>query len=121
MWQKILSGENDRHYILKLDNISVGIMTVAKPQDDKLSDTFYEVHGIYLHPDYYGKGFGTLAMNFAINLATSLGKIAMVVCVLEDNFNARKFYEKCGFTYDGTKNEVTYGKPLNVIRFRRDI
>ena len=41
--------------------------------------------------------------------------------VLEENFNARKFYEKMGFKHDGTKKEITIGKKLMELRYEKVI
>lgn len=39
-----------RHYALKLDGKTVGIMTVVPLLDNDLDDNFYELQGLYLHP-----------------------------------------------------------------------
>mgnify|MGYP000903226419 CR=1 FL=1 len=43
MWQKILSVENNCQYVLVVDGMVVGIMTVAEPQDNDLNETYYEI------------------------------------------------------------------------------
>jgi RimJ/RimL family protein N-acetyltransferase len=40
--------------------------------------------------------------------------------VLEENINARKFYEKLGFEHDGTIKEISIGKPLNEYRYIKE-
>lgn len=121
LWAKVITDSNDRHYIIKHKNISVGILAVAPSRDDDLDDDVYEVHGIYLHPDYYRKGIGTQAMDFALNLAQQKDKKSMVLWVLKDNINSRSFYEKCGFAHDGTEKQMTMGKILTAFRYRREI
>ena len=37
--------------------------------------------------------------------------------VLEENLNARKFYEKLGFEHDGAIKEISIGKKLNEYRY----
>jgi len=121
LWQRVITGENDRHYVILSDGITAGIMTVAPPKDDDVGDNFYELHGLYLHPDYYRQGIGTQAMEFAFTKARSLGKTAMTVWVFVENVNSIEFYEKCGFSADGKTNIHDYGKVVESIRMRRGI
>lgn len=121
LWQQILSGDNDRHYIIRLGDRAAGIMSVAPPQDEDLGDSFYELHGLYLHPDFIGRGVGAQAMDYALDLARSLGKKTMVVYVLKENTAARRFYQRCGFTCDGAQKQAEYGKTFSIIRYRREI
>jgi len=121
LWERIVTDENDRHYIIYADGKIAGIMTVAPSQDDDSDDTFYELHGIYLHPNYYHQGIGTQAMEFAYNIARGLGKTIMTVWLLADNYNAKNFYKKCGFIADGNSRERDFGKTLKSIRMRREI
>ena len=91
---------------------------VATPQDD-VGDDFYELHYIYLHPDYYRQGIGSKAMAYAFDKACNLGKKYMVVWVFADNVNSVKFYEKCGFRADGKTATRDFGKPLTSIRMKK--
>ena len=121
LWQKIITDENTTQYVIQREGETIGIMCVAPPQDDDVDDNFYELHGIYLHPDYYRQGVGTQAMEFAFDKARGLGKKVMTVWVFADNTNSIKFYEKCGFTADGKTKILNCGKPLTAIRMRRDL
>ena len=49
-------------------------MKIAPPQNDDVGDDFYELHYIYLHPDYFRMGIGTQAMVFAFEKLEVLGK-----------------------------------------------
>ncbi|WP_278279587.1 hypothetical protein [Clostridium sp. DMHC 10] len=40
--------------------------------------------------------------------------------MLEENLSARGFYEKVGFKFDGTVNEINIGKKLNEVRYVRN-
>jgi GNAT superfamily N-acetyltransferase len=107
--------------VIQQNGKTVGNMCVAPPQDNDVDDSVYELHGIYLHPDYYRQGIGSQAMEFAYNIARNLGKTVMTVWVFEDNTNSVRFYEKCGFTADGKTKILNCGKPLTAIRMRRDL
>lgn len=43
-----------------------------------------------------------------------------VLWVLRENANARTFYERSGWTFDGTeKNETIQGQPVTEVRYRK--
>jgi GNAT superfamily N-acetyltransferase len=98
---------------------NISNLSVAPPQDDDLGEEFYELQGIYLHPDYYRQGIGSQAMEFAYKIARDSGKTVMVVWVFAENINSIKFYEKCGFTADGKTKTYDMGKVMEAVRMRR--
>lgn len=127
LWEKILSGANEKQYIIELDGKPVGMMCVAPPQieeieiknDTGIDDSFWELHGIYLLPDYYRKGIGAIVMKYAFDKAITNGAENMILWVFEDNVNSIKFYEKCGFVADGASKIYYCGKEMNCIRMRK--
>ena len=116
-----IPDDNTTYHVIQFDGKTIGIMTVAPSQDDDLDDSFYDLQAIYLHPDYFHQGIGTVAMEYAFEIARGLGKTNMTVWLLEDNHNAEKFYEKCGFAADGKTKPRIYGKELTLIRMRREL
>ena len=68
-----------------------------------------EVYAIYVLEEYQGLKVGYALMNAAINKLTDYKKIA--VWVLKDNKKAIHFYERYGFTFDGTHTEIMLGTP----------
>lgn len=129
LWQRIITNDNSSHYVIMLDQTIVGIMCVTEPKDDKVeifNDTgidegFYELHGLYLHPDYYRRGIGTKAMEYALQKAHEAGKSNIILWVFAENSDSIKFYERCGFVSDGAFKTLNLGKELKVIRMRRPL
>lgn len=119
MWKKSLSEGQYPHRVIQLNGKTVGNMCVAPPQDDDLGDDYYELHGIYLHPDYYRQRIGTRAMEYAFDIARNFDKKFITVWVFEENINSIKFYEKCGFSTDGKIKTLNCGKLLTAVRMRR--
>jgi len=121
--EKILNDECLSHfqYIILCEGAMIGSMTVAYSRDEDLDDTFYELWGIYLHPDYFRKGVGSQAMDFAYEIARGLGKSNMNLWAFKDNISSVKFYEKCGFVADGKTKILNCGKPLTAIRMRKNL
>jgi len=116
-----IPDDNTTKYVIQKDSKIIGIMTIDRSYDDDLDDSFYDLQAIYLHPDYYRRGIGSQAMEFAYDIARNLGKTAMTVWLLADNHNAKNFYEKCGFNADGKTKTKDYGKTLTLIRMRRKL
>lgn len=120
-WQRILTAEHPTHYALWQDDKIAGFLCIAPPQDTTLGEGFYELHALYLHPDYFRRGIGTQAVAFAIEKVRSLGKKTMVLWCLAANTSGLSFYKKCGFLPDGAEQTVNYGVPLRSIRLRRNL
>ena len=73
LYARVITEENETSYVIQYGGKTIGIMCVAPPQDKELTDC-HELHYLYLHPDYFRRGIGTQAMEFACNIARSLGK-----------------------------------------------
>lgn len=43
------------------------MITIGKCRDKDKDQTYGEIWGIYLHPDYYHKGIGTVLINWGID------------------------------------------------------
>jgi RimJ/RimL family protein N-acetyltransferase len=119
MWEKTLSGEHN-DYIALSGGTAVGLMGIH-PSHDADGPDIGELGAIYLHPDFFGKGYGREMVGFAIKTLIQQGFSAVTLWVLEDNLRARRFYKKCGFAFDGTQKDMVIGKPLIAIRYRKEI
>lgn len=60
-----------------------------------------EIISIYFLPEYCGKGYGKPLLMRAVEELKAMGFKDIFLWVLEENHNARRFYEKCGFSYSG--------------------
>ncbi len=56
-----------------------------------------EIHELFVHPKYRGRGIGGLLVNKAIQYAESKGRKIIGLWVGDKNFYAKKFYKKMGF------------------------
>ena len=123
LWQSIIRDDNKNRYVIEVDNKVVGFMHVDEPRDyfNDIDNSFYELHGIYLHPDYYRRGIGTKAMAFALDKARAMGKKIMILWVFIENYNSISFYKKCGFEVDGVTMVHAYGKEVVSGRMKRDL
>jgi Acetyltransferases len=117
VFKRIIIEQKIITYIIENDLKPIGLLLFSPPNDNDLDDTFYELIGLFIHPDYFRMGIGTLSMDFFIKKVHELGKKSAVVWVIDGNTNAMNFYKKCGFTADGKiKTHNADGKPINSIR-----
>ena len=131
-WQDAYSGLIDQAY---LDNLTIEKCTdiafrwpdnllIAKENDKVIGFVGYgicgdepftgEIFSIYILKEYYDKKIGYALMCAALEKLSDYRKI--YVWVLEGNRRAIKFYERCGFQFDGTKKQITLGTTNTEIR-----
>ncbi len=64
-----------------------------------------EVMAIYILKEYYGQKVGYALMHTALKALSGYGRVAL--WVLKGNERAIRFYEKCGFRFDGAEKAGT--------------
>lgn len=94
------------------DNV-VGFVGYGAYRDDSMTGTG-EVFAIYVLQEYHHKQVGYALMNAAMKELAAYDKIA--VWVLQGNEQAIRFYEKCGFRFDGTKEDIMLGTANTELR-----
>lgn len=85
-----------------------------------------EVHAIHVAPEDRGQGTGKGLLDAAVQAMRSLGVRRAVLWVLEDNRAARRFYERRGWVWDGTRIERSLGgfagfPPVIEVRYVLDV
>jgi len=121
-WPEWLAGGKSNHYVAVLDGRVVGFLGLRLPGErENLPECYYEVGGLYLHPDVYRRGIGRQLMQFAEERAREKGKTAMMLWVFEDNAPSRRFYEACGYSPDSAMEEHEYGRTLRLLRYVKEI
>lgn len=104
--------------VLVQGNEIIGLIIIGKCRDEDAKTSVGEIWGIYLAPRHYRKGFGGILFSWGVKELTNRGYEEATLWVLEENHNARSFYEKQGFSFDGAMKELTIGKKLNEVRYR---
>lgn len=72
-----------------------------------------EVLSFYTHPSHTGEGYGSVLMNKVLQSLKDDGFDHCYVLVLDENHGARRFYQRCGFSWDGTHVDIPF--PHDVI------
>lgn len=116
-FEKALSENLEEDTLIFVDDKAVGLMTIGKCRDNDRDNTYGEIWGIYLLPEYWNRGIGSYYINWGINELKNRNYKKITLWVLEDNLNSRKFYERMGFKHDGTVKEIDFGKKLNEFRY----
>lgn len=77
-----------------------------------------EIISIYFLPDYIGKGYGKILLQRAVEELRKEGYKGIFLWVLEENRNARGFYEKMGFSKKEVYlNDNIGGKDLREVQY----
>ena len=95
----------------------LGMMGIGRCEDEDKENAF-ELHFIYLDPDYVRMGIGSKMLQFFENEGKEQGFSEFVIWVLEENDMGRMFYEKNSYSTDGkdkifkrwNKREIRYVK-----------
>jgi ribosomal protein S18 acetylase RimI-like enzyme len=67
-----------------------------------------EIISFYTHPDHKGKGYGGALMEEVLRRLKADGFTQCYVLVLRENMGARRFYERHGFAWDGTREDIPF-------------
>jgi GNAT superfamily N-acetyltransferase len=107
------------HTVLAVDGSTIcGLATTSLCRDEDLPD-FGELLAMYVDPEYMGGGVGRLLISAARERLRRLGVMAASLRVLDGNVRARRFYERDGWRFDGTRRTRAYaGVPVDEVRYR---
>ena len=105
-------------YCVEYDNKMIGRLILCESRDEDKPDAG-EIAAMYLTDKFWDKGYGREMMDFSIAELMRRGHNEAYLWVLEENARARQFYEKCGFSFDGTKKEINIDRPLIEMRYVR--
>jgi ribosomal protein S18 acetylase RimI-like enzyme len=105
-------------FVCERDGEVIGFSTVGPSRDER---GVGELYAIYVDPDAWSTGAGReLMVQAEQSLADAYREATL--WVLEDNPRARRFYERAGWTPDGSrKAEERWGVRAPEIRYRKDL
>ncbi len=118
--QAIAAGTEETYLVDDDDGQAVGILTIGASRDADLdAATTGELWGIYLLPTHWRRGLGTQLGHATEQILHARGCRDIVLWVLADNQDARRFYAAMGFGEDGAAKILQLGRPLRAIRYRK--
>lgn len=107
-WANGIFKDNTVNLVALAEGHIVGTLCYGKSRWPEFADCG-EIISVYLLPEYMGKGCGKRLMETAIEELRALKFQTVLLWVLEENFRARRFYEKCGFTFCGESKQADFG------------
>lgn len=116
-WAEMAKAEGYHSLVLTDGGRIVGTSCCCRSRLPEMND-WGEIVSIYLLPEYMGKGYGRALMTAVINLLKEMAFEHIFLWVLEENHNARGFYEKMGFEPSGRyHNDNIGGKALREMQY----
>jgi ribosomal protein S18 acetylase RimI-like enzyme len=105
------------------DGTVVGYVNVGTTRDDEASpSTTGELFALYVLPRTAGTGVGQVLLQRAETRLRAAGFTRATLWVLETNARARRFYERHGWSFDGTRAEHRFDcgdRPI--VRYVREL
>ncbi len=124
-WSQIIAGSSHPAscaFVLEEDGEVCGFAHFAPSRDDDADENVGELTAIYVAPEYWGSGGGTLLLERAIAALRDAGFATATLWVLGSNIRARRFYESASWMPDGlVKTDKRDGYKLDELRYRRDL
>lgn len=120
-WAHLISN-NIKILKLEKNNEIVGFASLCASRDADTNPTICgEISAIYLHPNVWHQGLGKQLCHRALIELKNMGFAEVILWVLKENTQARKFYENMGFTATGDTKLDEYDKNvmLNEVRYRK--
>lgn len=111
-WSENLFAEGRCSLVMTEGDTVIGTCSYTKTSKDD-----GEIISLYFLPQYCGKGYGGLLARAAIEKLKAMGCRKIFLWVLEENFRARRFYEKNGFSAGETKDFTVGGKKFLLVRY----
>jgi len=118
-WERSLGRERPRGAVLvaERDGEVVGFAALGPSPDPEGAG---ELFSINVDPDHWGTGAGRALLEATQEELARLGFGETVLWVLPANARARRFYERAGWTCDGTERTVdALGVTVPEVRYRR--
>lgn len=95
-WASHIELEDRKNLVMVRDGKIVGTSSFGNSRMAEM-DGFGEIISLYLLPEYMGKGYGRMLLQTAVAELGKMGFENVYLWVLEENRNARHFYEMFGF------------------------
>ncbi len=96
-WASNIEQADRKNLVMFEDDKMIGTSSFGKSRVEEMNG-FGEIISLYFLPDYMRKGYGRLLLQAVVGELKKMGFDKVFLWVLEENRNARYFYEKCGFT-----------------------
>lgn len=116
-WAQGIDAEGRYTMVMEDGRNIIGTASFCRSRMEEMADCG-EVVSIYFLPEYMGKGCGKLLLDAVMGELETMGFKDIFLWVLEENYNARHFYEKYGFEISDRymENDIG-GKRLREVQY----
>ena len=124
VWSELLERNDQAERVFVADfGGEVGGFAFTQPctDDDVKPEDVAELTALYLRPSFFGRGAGTALVEAAMKDLRGAGFSEVILWVLEENAGARRFYERTGWTWDGTRAPCYRVFDASALRYRRSL
>ena len=104
-----LQDERYRYFLVYEENICVGMVKTLLENGD------CEIASIYILKEYCGRGLGSRVIAQLIEMYKDY---CIFLWTLEENYPARKFYEKNGFEWTGDIRTIFRGRDFLQVKYK---
>lgn len=101
--------------------LPVGLLSLGESRHIEVTKNTIELWRIYLHPDFWGSGYGEVLLKWGLSEAKDMGYKRVILWALEKNARARHFYEKMGFGLTGNVMEEEVGIVIKELLYSSNI
>jgi len=97
---------------------SAAIVGFAAAGASRTEEDAAELYAIYVLPEHWGMGVAHDLMTAVLGWFRAEQYTTAMLWVLADNPRARRFYEREGWRFDGTRTDVLRGVEVEEARYR---
>lgn len=120
-FEAALTEGRDETALIEVDTITAGFLTLGHNRDEDLDNTYGEIWGLYLLPQYWDRGIGRRLMEWGTQELINRGYKYATLWVLVDNNRGKNFYFKLGFLQESKVKEIQIGKLLKEERLIKEL
>lgn len=106
---------NSKDVFVLLHDNEIAAVCAAQTCEDKLFEGYAEIMLMYVHPKFQHQGFGSKLLLHTLDEMRSKGYLYAILDTAEKNVNARRFYEKLGFTERNTDESRKFDDVTRII------
>ncbi|MGZ8581295.1 MAG: N-acetyltransferase family protein [Actinomycetota bacterium] len=121
-WREVIEGGSADVLVATADGPIVGFASSGRASDDDAPPGTAELYAIYLDERTAGQGVGRALLERATAGMRSSGFARATLWVLESNERARRFYERAGWAWDGTRSShQVQCSNMPIVRYAREL
>jgi len=122
LWRPLLQPRDHGVLVATWVGAVIGFCDAMRSRDDDATPYTGEVAALYVDPAHWGRGAGHALLTAGVERARAAGHHTLTLWVLATNVRARRFYEREGFSADGSEKHVGRGEyALHEVRYRRPL